>query len=82
MFSDYRRRVLPKAERELALLKSLIPKTRLALLCYEAEASDCHRRFVAEAISEPKNIVDLDMLAITSRARTVLTSRARTVRHT
>ena len=75
MFSDYRKKILPKATPQLSLLKSFIPKTKLALLCYENDASDCHRRYVSDMIAAKKNVIDLDMIAISRRARSALRSK-------
>ena len=50
MFRDYDRKILPKAQDQMDLIKKLMKTKRLALLCYEADASDCHRSFVAQEI--------------------------------
>ncbi len=71
MFKDYQKKILPRATSELLNLKSMIKKTRLALLCYEADAKDCHRSYVAKEIAPKSKTVDLDMLEITGRVRSV-----------
>jgi uncharacterized protein (DUF488 family) len=42
----------PAAQLQLAQAADIAGKTRTALLCYEAEASVCHRRVVAERLVE------------------------------
>lgn len=69
MFRDYKNKILPKASKELSNLKSLSQATKLALLCYENDASDCHRRLVSDAIAAKKNVVDLDMILLSRKAR-------------
>lgn len=63
MFSDYVKLILPEASLELKDLLALTQKTKLAVLCYEAEALDCHRHFVAEKLKKMSKgkleIVDL-----------------------
>ncbi|KYG69997.1 DUF488 family protein [Bdellovibrio bacteriovorus] len=48
MFRDYVKKVLPKQQEEILELLKLGKKKGLTLLCYESDASDCHRRYVAE----------------------------------
>lgn len=50
MFSDYVKKVLPKADLELQEILRKAKKSDLAVLCYEADASDCHRSFVTNEI--------------------------------
>lgn len=50
MFRDYVKKILPKEPEAFEALEILIKRKGLALLCYEADASDCHRRFVAEEL--------------------------------
>ena len=50
MFRRYEKQILPKHQEELAEIMSGIARPGYALLCYEADASDCHRRSVTEAI--------------------------------
>lgn len=62
MFSDYVRKVIPQHEKDILELMRVAKATpRAALLCYEADASDCHRHFLAEKINKIKKtkIVDL-----------------------
>jgi len=47
MFSDYQKKILPKGEDEIKDLLQRTKKTKLVILCYEADASDCHRSYVA-----------------------------------
>jgi uncharacterized protein (DUF488 family) len=42
----------PQAQLQLAEAGELACATKCALLCYEAEASGCHRRIVAERLSD------------------------------
>jgi len=52
LFANYKKRTLPKTlptqERILALLKD---KKRIALTCFEANICQCHRKYLAEAIT-------------------------------
>lgn len=62
MFNDYVEQVLPKAENELSMVQELARQKRSALLCYEAEPTDCHRHFVAEELKHRENnlqVIDL-----------------------
>ena len=52
MFSDYVKKILPKAQDELKVLLADAGSNSLAILCYEADASDCHRHFVALALKK------------------------------
>jgi uncharacterized protein (DUF488 family) len=53
LFSNYKEKTLPKAistqEKILALLKE---KKRIALTCFEANICQCHRKHLAEAITQ------------------------------
>ncbi len=67
MFKDYVQKILPKAQEEIAVLQKLLKKKGLALLCYEADASDCHRHFVAEEmIRTTKGKIIIDNLQVRS----------------
>lgn len=50
MFRRYEKQILPRHEEELDALRTGAASPGLALLCYEADASDCHRRAVADAL--------------------------------
>lgn len=50
MFQRYEREVLPRGEPDLRLLSALLREKRVALLCYEAEAGDCHRTHVSRRL--------------------------------
>lgn len=52
MFRDYQKKVLPNHLDEINLIRKLMKKKKLALLCYEADASDCHRSFVSSEIAK------------------------------
>lgn len=52
MFRDYVKKILPQQGEEIEHIRKLIKKKRVALLCYEADACDCHRSFVADEISK------------------------------
>jgi uncharacterized protein (DUF488 family) len=41
-----------RAQAELAQAKQLVRETRACLLCFEQDPMMCHRRFVAEMITE------------------------------
>ncbi|MBX2989356.1 MAG: DUF488 domain-containing protein [Bdellovibrionaceae bacterium] len=47
MFHDYARKILPRGQASLERLQELLQTKEVALLCYEADAEDCHRSFVA-----------------------------------
>jgi uncharacterized protein (DUF488 family) len=70
MFRDYVKKILPKQQDDIALLKKLMRKKGLALLCYEADASDCHRRFVSDELvrveKDPVTVVDLEVRSMPS----------------
>lgn len=63
MFRDYEEKILPEHEAEILELCALMKSGGLALLCYEADAADCHRSWVvAEMKRKCKrkfNVVDL-----------------------
>jgi len=62
MFSDYVRKVIPLHEKEILELIEVAKATpRPALLCYEADASDCHRHFLAEKINKIKKVKITDL---------------------
>jgi uncharacterized protein (DUF488 family) len=50
MFELYVREVLPKATEELQALQELMHHQNTAILCYEADATDCHRNYVADKL--------------------------------
>ncbi|WII71480.1 DUF488 domain-containing protein [Bdellovibrio sp. 22V] len=52
MFKNYQRQILPKQDDDLESIAEMLrtPKNRVALLCFEANADDCHRRYVAEEL--------------------------------
>ena len=52
MFADYVKKILPIAKDELADLLILAKTKKLAILCYEADALDCHRHFVGVALKK------------------------------
>ena len=51
----------PEAQLQLAEAVEIVGEKRAALLCFEADAKDCHRRIVAERIQERigSKVVDL-----------------------
>ena len=51
----------PEAQLQLAECAQIVAERRAALLCYEADAANCHRRIVAGRLAEqlPLEIVDL-----------------------
>lgn len=64
MFRDYVKKVLPLHQEEISQIQKLMKSKNLALLCYEADAADCHRSFVAEEISkrEQKKLTVKDLI--------------------
>jgi uncharacterized protein (DUF488 family) len=46
MFSRYVEEILPKKSDDLKELLRLAKENRVAILCFEADAGDCHRHFV------------------------------------
>jgi uncharacterized protein (DUF488 family) len=65
MFRDYVKKILPKQTEDLLMLRKLLKKKGLTLLCYEADATDCHRSFVAQELSRLEKgklkVVDLQV---------------------
>lgn len=60
MFQMYVEKILPQVPDDLRLVEKLAQQKNVALLCYEADACDCHRFFIAKKISkQKKNIVHL-----------------------
>ncbi|UOE99813.1 DUF488 domain-containing protein [Bdellovibrio reynosensis] len=65
MFGKFVDEIIPKTQKELQEVVELVKQTdRAALLCYEADASDCHRHFVAEELRNKTKmkVIDLDVL--------------------
>lgn len=52
MFRDYEKKVLPKEEDDLEEIKHLAKEKPTALLCFEADACDCHRHSVTENLKK------------------------------
>ncbi|MFM6927793.1 MAG: DUF488 family protein [Bdellovibrio sp.] len=67
MFSDYTHKILPKHPKDISYLMTIVKrKGRTALLCYENDALDCHRHFLAEEMKKYEKglkIVDISVLA-------------------
>jgi uncharacterized protein (DUF488 family) len=63
MFSDYKKRVIPKHLPDVEILRVLMRSHNLALLCYEADAKDCHRSYVSEKIKrlEKNNLIVINL---------------------
>lgn len=51
MFEMYVDKILPLGKKDLESLRQLLRQKNTAILCYEADASDCHRSFVADEMS-------------------------------
>jgi uncharacterized protein (DUF488 family) len=51
MFRDYVRKILPLRDEALTEIVALARKERLALLCYECDAQDCHRHYITEELA-------------------------------
>lgn len=62
MFKDYSKKILPKQQEEIDELIKLIGKNNLVLLCYEAEASDCHRHYLVQEILKKKKLKVVDLV--------------------
>lgn len=56
MFKKYVQKVLPAHTEEISNLMKLIPKSRLALLCYEADSTDCHRHYLVKEMQSLKKM--------------------------
>lgn len=52
MFKRYEDQVLPKAETSLEKLYKSAKDEKVALLCFEADHSDCHRHFVSDKLED------------------------------
>lgn len=65
MFRDYARKILPKEHPSMQELLSLAKgaKTRMALLCYESDAGDCHRSFLARHLQKLAKVQVVDLVA-------------------
>lgn len=50
---------LPEALAAMAALRDLAGEKRVALLCYERDAAECHRRLLIEALLADFAVVDL-----------------------
>lgn len=62
MFSDYVKEVLPAHEKEIEeVIASAKSTKRAVLLCFEADASDCHRHFLAEELKDKANFQVVDI---------------------
>jgi uncharacterized protein (DUF488 family) len=63
MFEEYVDKIIPQGSKEIDALRNLMKEKRVALLCYEADPTDCHRSFVAKEIwrleKKKLDIVDL-----------------------
>ncbi len=68
MFRDYVKKILPDHDDELNQIRKLMKKKRLALLCYEADATDCHRSLVSSEIlkREGKRLVIKNLQILSS----------------
>ena len=51
MFELYTDKIIPMASKEIEQLRKLLREKNTAILCYEADATDCHRSYVAKEIS-------------------------------
>lgn len=70
MFARFVEEVIPVHQEELNEIIKIVKSTdRAALLCYEADASDCHRHFVAEELRKQSKlkVVDLDVLPVETK---------------
>lgn len=66
MFEEFVDKIIPTHPEELEQLRKLMKEKRVALLCYEADASDCHRSFVAHELQRLEKgkleVVDLKLV--------------------
>lgn len=60
MFKDYARKILPLLQKDIVDLESLAKKKKVALLCFECDAMDCHRSFLTQEMQ--KHIPDLEVI--------------------
>lgn len=52
MFEDFAEQIIPQAQDDIAKIRDLLKEKNSALLCYEADHTDCHRDFVAKEIKK------------------------------
>jgi len=64
MFKDYSRKILPEHLEEVATIIDLAKKKKVALLCYECNADDCHRHYIANRIQKMKKSVKIEDFVI------------------
>jgi len=63
MFDDYTKKILPIHQNEIEKVIKLATASRsAALLCYEANALDCHRHFLTEEILKHKKFKVVDLI--------------------
>lgn len=64
MFQDYQKKILPRCKEDLKNLLDIGVSNNTVLMCFENEATDCHRHFLAKKLKKisPKKmeIVDLN----------------------
>lgn len=64
MFQDFTKKIIPKMTDEISLIRQLAREKNTCLLCFEADADDCHRRNVADAVKKldkKTQVVDLEV---------------------
>jgi uncharacterized protein (DUF488 family) len=65
MFKDYSEKILPRATKDLSEIIDLAKKENVALMCYEADASDCHRSYAHKKMQKLNRtkikIIDLEL---------------------
>lgn len=73
MFQKFVDEVIPQHPDDLKTLRDLIRDKRTVLLCYEADADDCHRSFVADELKRLERgqlqVVDLKLVVDTRPLR-------------
>lgn len=65
MFQDYVKKILPKERKDINLIRQLLSEKNTCLLCFEADASDCHRHRVSDEVrrlDKKVKVVDLQVL--------------------
>ena len=69
MFQDYVRKVIPAHKIEIEQIRKLMKRQKIALLCYEADASDCHRSFVAQKLLQLEKTLKIKNLSVKETAQ-------------
>lgn len=72
MFDDYAKKILPRERADMNALRERLRTERVALLCFETEAADCHRRRISEELRRLErnrlDVIDLEIHPASTRA--------------